>query len=311
MTHSFSNLIMKILILGAGGVGGYFGAHLLRAGADITYLVRSQRKALIDANGLRIETPQTHFTVQPKTVTADEVKSEYDLIILAPKSYDLDDAIQSMKGALNQGVVLPFLNGLDHLEQLDALLGKDRVMGGVAHIAATVTNDGTVRQLTDMHRLTVGARHASHEKLATEFIELCKKAPFDSALSNDIEQVLWDKWVFLATLAGMTTLCRASVGDIVATPYGKMATIDMYEECCRVANAYGHPITEQASAKSLEMLTASGSSFTASMLRDLQDGKRTEHDHILGAMIKKGDKMSCPTPLMKIAHTHIEISRKS
>ena len=303
--------MMKILILGAGGVGGYFGAHLLQAGADITYLVRSQRKALIDKHGLKIETPQTQFVVHTKTVTAADVKSEYDLIILAPKSYDLDDAIQSIKGALDQGVVLPFLNGLDHLEKLDTLLSKKRVMGGVAHIAATLTNDGAVRQLTDMHRLTIGARHASHEKLAIDFAELCKKAPFDSALSNDIEQVLWDKWVFLATLAGMTTLCRASVGDIVATPYGKMATIDMYEECCLVAKAYGHPISEQASTKALEMLTAPGSSFTASMLRDLQDGKRTEHNHILGAMIMKGEKMSCQTPLMKIAHTHIEISGKN
>ncbi|MBY0467375.1 MAG: 2-dehydropantoate 2-reductase [Burkholderiaceae bacterium] len=298
---------MKILILGAGGIGGYFGAHLIRAGADITYLVRSKRKALIDAQGLRVEAQQGAFVVRPRTVTAEDIQPDYDLIILAPKSYDMDDALRSLKGALGRGIVLPFLNGLDHLDKLDALLGKERVMGGVAHIAATITPEGAIRQLTAMHRLTVGARHPSHQKLASEFIELCKKAPFDSALADDIEQVLWDKWVFLATLAGMTTLCRGSVGDIVATPHGKETTVQMYEECCRVARASGHPISAEASVKALEMLTASGSTFTASMLRDLLDGQQTEHDHILGAMIRRGQSLAYPTPLLGVAHTNMAI----
>ena len=298
---------MKILILGAGGIGGYFGAHLIRAGADVTYLVRAKRKALIDAQGLRIETPVGGFVVQPRTATADTIQPDYDLIVLAPKSYDLDDALRSLKGALDRGTVLPFLNGLDHLDKLDAVLSRARVMGGVAHIAATVTPEGAVRQLTEMHRLTVGARHPSHQELASDFITLCKRAPFDSLLTNDIQQVLWEKWVFLATLAGMTTLCRGSVGDIVATPYGKATTVQMYEECCRVAHASGHAISAEASAKALEMLTASGSTFTASMLRDLLDGQQTEHDHILGAMIRRGLSLNCQAPLLGMAHTSMTI----
>lgn len=298
---------MKILILGAGGIGGYFGAHLMKAGADITYLVRAKRKALIDAQGLRVETPRGVWVVQPRTVTAKDIQSDYDLIILAPKSYDLDDALHSLKSALGKGIVLPFLNGLDHLDKLDALLGKERVMGGVAHIAATITSEGAIRQLTEMHRLTVGARHPSHQKSASDFIELCRKAPFDSVLAEDIEQVLWDKWVFLATLAGMTTLCRGSVGDIMATPYGKETTVQMYEECCSVAHACGQRLSAEACVKALEMLTASGSSFTASMLRDLLDGQRTEYDHILGAMIRRGVSLGCKTPLLGLAHTHMEV----
>lgn len=242
---------MNILILGAGGIGGYFGAHLIQAGANVTYLLRDKRKALIDAQGLRVESPGGAFVVQPRTITAQDAQPEYDLIILAPKSYDLEDSLQSLKGALGQGTVLPFLNGRDHLDTLDAMLGQERVMGGVAHIAATITPEGAIRQLTDMHRLTVGARHASHQELAADFIELCRRAPFDSVLADDIEQVLWDKWVFLATLAGMTTLCRSSVGDIVATPYGKATTVQMFEECCRVAHACGHTIGAEAAAKAV------------------------------------------------------------
>ncbi|MEJ7139497.1 ketopantoate reductase family protein [Amphibiibacter pelophylacis] len=301
---------MKILILGAGGIGGYFGAQLLRAGADVTYLLRPRRQTLIQSDGLTIETPTGRFTVHPPTVTADTVQPGYDLILLAPKAYDLDDALHALEGALagpGQAVVLPFLNGLDHLERLDARLGRERVMGGVAHIAATLTADGAVRQLSPMHRLTVGPRHESHRDLAQQFVALCQTAPFDSVLADDIEQVLWDKWVFLATLAGMTTACAGSVGDIVATPYGRDTTLAMFEECCSVARLSGHPVGDAARAPALELLTAPGSSFTASMLRDLQGGQRTEHDHILGALVARGDRLGVPTPLLRLAHTRLAV----
>lgn len=298
---------MKILIVGAGGVGGYFGAHLARAGLDITYLLRAKRKAMIDTHGLRVESPQGAFTVQPKTIVAEDVQPHYDLILIAVKSYDLDEVMRPLQDVLGQGVVLPFLNGLDHLDKLDRLLGKERVMAGVAHIAATITPEGAVRQLTDLHRLTVGARHPRHQELASAFIKLCEGAPFESLLTENIEQMLWDKWAFLAALAGMTTLCRGSVGDIVETPYGRGATIQMYEECCRVARASGYAISAEASVRALEILTAKGSSFTASMLRDLLNGQPTEHDHILGAMIRRGQSLDCPTPLLAVAHTNMSI----
>jgi len=298
---------MKILILGAGGIGGYFGAHLLRSGADVTFLVREKRKALIDAQGLRIETPRGEFSVQPVTVTAATVTPIYDLIILAPKSYDLEDGLASLEKAQGSAVVLPFLNGIDHLDVLDRKFGRARVMGGVAHIAAMITETGAVRQLNDLHSLTVGARDAAHADLVRDFVALCRKAPFDTVHADDIAQVLWDKWVFLATLAGMTTLCRGSVGEIVATPYGADLTRQMYDECCAVAAASGHPTGQVARDKALGMLTAPGSPFTASMLRDLQSGQRTEHDHILGAMAERGMALGMSMDLMRLAHTHLAV----
>ena len=298
---------MKILILGAGGIGGYFGAHLIRAGADITYLVRDKRKALLDANGLTIQTPTEAFVVQPQTITASSAQPIYDLIILAPKSYDLEDALRSLQGALGHGLVLPLLNGLDHLDLLDRQLGRERVLGGVAHIAATMSADGSVRRLTDLHRLTVGPRHNLQRDIAHAFWSLCQKTPFESVLTDDIEQALWDKWVFLATLAGMTTLCRGSVGQIVATDYGLQVTTSLYQECLAIAKRSGHAIAAETSDKALAILTAKGSSFTASMLRDLQAGQPTEHDHILGAMVRRGLALNCLSPLMMLAHTHLQV----
>jgi 2-dehydropantoate 2-reductase len=235
------------------------------------------------------------------------VKPEYDLIMLTSKAYDLDDALKSLQGALAHGVVLPFLNGLDHLQQLDDRLGVERVMGGVAHIAATLTPEGVVRRLGDMHRLTVGARHATHQTLAQDFVALCQAAPFDKLLSEDIEHVLWEKWVFLAALAGMTTSCRGTVGQIMATPYGQEVTLAMYQECTQVAQLSGHPIAGMANDRAIAMLTTPGSTFAASMLRDLLSGGRTEHDHILGAMVRRAQRLGCEVPLLKLALTHMVV----
>jgi 2-dehydropantoate 2-reductase len=300
---------MKILILGAGGVGGYFGARLIQAGADVTYLLRDKRHQKIQADGLVIETPKETFTLHPKTVTRDQLKPEYDVIILAPKAYDLDDALESVSAASSHGVILPVLNGLSHIAKLDAAFGRSRVMGGVAHIAATVTSSGAVKQLTDLHALTVGHRDPAHETLAREFSALCEQATFDHTFSENIEQSLWDKWVFLATLAGMTTLCRGHVGKIADAPWGKETMTSFYAESCAIALANGFPTKESAQQKALAMLTKPGSSFAASMLRDLTQGNQTEHEHILGAMIEAGVQKAVSCPLLKAAHTHMVVEQ--
>ena len=300
---------MKILILGAGGVGGYFGARLIQAGADVTYLLRDKRHAKIQAEGLVIETPKESFTVQPKAITRDQLKPEYDLIVLAPKSFDFEDALASLEGASAKGVFLPFLNGLDHIQQLDAKFGKDRVMGGVAQIAATISSTGAVKQLTDLHMLTVGHRSAAHEQIARDFYALCENAGFDRLYSENIEQSLWDKWVFLASLAGMTTLCRGHVGKISAAPWGIESTTSFYAESCAIAAANGFPTKDTAQKRSLDMLTNVKSSFAASMLRDLTQGNMTEHEHILGQMIQRGVGKGVACPLLKLAHTHLVVEQ--
>ena len=300
---------MKILIVGAGGIGGYFGAKLINVGAEITFLLRDRRHKLIQEQGLTVETPKGNFTVQPKSLTAEQLEPIYDLIILAPKAFDLDDALKSLAKASTKGAFLPLLNGVSHMEALDKLFGKARVMGGVAHIAAMITDTGAVKQLTDLNMLTIGHRAPEHEALAREFFELCKQTDFDSAYSDNIDQVLWDKWVFLATLAGMTTLCRGSVGDIVATTYGRELALAMYEECCLIANAANQAIGDAPKGKAIEMLTKVGSPFTASMLRDLISGQKTEHEHILGQMMSKGEQTDMGCQLLKMAYTQIAVAQ--
>ena len=302
---------MKILMVGAGGIGGYFGAQLIRAGADITFLLRPTRKALIDANGLTIETPADTFTLRVPTVSAEALRPDYDLIVFAPKAYDLDDTLQSVAGASSRGFILPLLNGMDHMQVLDQRFGRERVLGGVAHIAAMITPSGSVKRMSDLHMLTVGSRAPAQETIARAFHALCEKTPFDHAYSDNIEQSLWDKWVFLASLAAMTTLFHAGVGRIVATPFGHELNLQTYAECCEVAARCGFPIDEQVRIKASTQLTLPGSGFTASMLRDMASGQRTEHEHILGGMIRRGQAHGLPCTLLKTAYTHIAVAQSS
>lgn len=299
---------MKILIVGAGGIGGYFGAKLIQVGADITYLLRPKRHEYIQANGLTIETPRGSFVLHPKSITLDQLEPIYDLVILAPKAFDLANCLNELEKVGPKALFLPFLNGLTHLDALDQQFGRARVMGGVAHIAAMITEVGAVKQLSDLHILTVGHRAPEQEAIARAFFALCEKADFDHFYSEQIEQAMWDKWVFLASLAGMTTLCQGSVGQIVATPYGQELSLEMYAECCAIAQANGFSIAEQARKKAIELLTQVGSPFTASMLRDLIAKQKTEHEHILGQMIQKGMNIKVSCPLVKMAYTHMAVS---
>ena len=299
---------MKILILGAGGVGGYYGARLIEAGADITFLVREKRLQSLRANGLQVESPHGDLSLQVKAVTAQTVTPEYDLIVLAPKAYDLDAALASIGNAVgDKAVLLPFLNGVTHMGKLDERYGRARVIGGVAHIAAMLSDSGVVRQLTKLHSLTVGHRHEAHEALARDFFALCEIAKFDSSYSENVEQVLWNKWTFLATLAGATTLFRGSVGKIAAAANGDRLVRRMYAECLTVADTSRFAVSADEQRKALRTLTEPGSPFTASMLRDLLSGQRTEHEHILGEMVRMAKAKELDVPLVSAAFCHMEV----
>ena len=298
---------MKILIVGAGGIGGFFGAKLHQAGADITYLLREQRHQHIQSQGLTVETPRGSFTIRPRVVLANQLEPTYELIILACKAFDLESSIHSIAKASSKGFILPFLNGYAHLDALDRQFGKERVIGGIAHIAATISESGSVKQLTELNSFTIGPRSPSQEAFAQELFTLCKKADFDSFYKENIEQALWDKWVFLATLAGMTTICRGSIGEIAATPYGKDLCRQMFAESCAIAAGEGYVITEKTQLSSLDILTKEGSPFTASMLRDLLAHKKNEYQHILGDIVDRASEHSIECPLLKIAYTHMAV----
>ena len=298
---------MKILILGAGGVGGYFGARLHQIGGDVTFLVRPKRAQLIKKQGLIVVTPSERIRLQPKLVILDELVNAFDLVMLCPKAYDLEDALKTVTNVSGNPILLPLLNGFDHLQMMDDKFGKKRVMGGVAHIAAVLTEEGVVKQLSDLHRFTFGTRHACQESIAKDLEKLVQVAIFEGARSLNVEQSLWDKWTFLASLAGINTLMRANIGEIMATEFGAHVTEEMFNECCSVAQKCQYRISEEIQAQSLSILQKPNSDFTASMLRDLESGYKTEHEHIIGSMLRRGRAFNLNCPSLQLAYTHLFI----
>jgi len=293
---------MKILVLGAGGIGGYFGGRLAAAGADVTFLVRPKRAAQLADKGLVIKSPHGDMQHAVNTVLAEDLKPLYDLVMFACKAYDLDSAVTAITPAVGpHTAILPTLNGLRHIDMLQEAFGAARVLGGLAQIAVTLTPEGEVRHLSDFHLLVFGERSGGRSPRCDTFAQLCAEANFTSRLSDTINLELWEKFVFLATLAGMTCLMRASVGAIMRADDGEALMRDILEECRRIAVAAGHPPRADVMARYAGLLTERGSGFTASMLRDIERGRPTEGDHIVGDMLRRGKALGVATPLLRTA----------
>jgi 2-dehydropantoate 2-reductase len=228
-------------------------------------------------------------------------------VLLCCKAYDLDSAIDSIAPAVGEGsAVLPLLNGMRHLDRLDRRFGATRVLGGLCAIPATLGADGRIEHLGRFHRLTFGERDGRRSERVAAFAAIASRARFDSGVSDDILQEMWEKWVLLATLAGMTCLMRAPVGAIVATREGEALTDELLAECAAVATASGHAPRADALERTRAMLTAKGSTFTASMLRDIERGGPTEGDHILGDLLARARGFGIPAPLLRTAACHVE-----
>ena len=298
---------MKILILGAGGTGGYFGGRLHEGGADVTFLVREKRAQQIAQLGLQIESPQGNVTLNVKTVLGGNVKAEYDIVILSCKAYDLASSIEAIRPAMNATTcVVPLLNGISHIESLDAAFGKARVMGGSCQIAATLTRDGVVKSMFDAHAILWGAREPSQQALADALGLSFAKTIVDWKVSENIMLDMWEKVAFLSTLAGMTCLMRASIGDILATADGRMLMKRYLDSCVAVAIKSGYPPRAQILERYEQVMNTTGSPLTASMMRDLEGGGPVEADHIVGFMLQKAREFGIDDTMLSVAYTHLK-----
>lgn len=296
---------MRILVLGAGAIGGYFGARLIEAGADVAFLVRPARAALLSANGLRVHSPRGDFARPVRAITA--VDGHYDLVVVSCKAYDLDAAIDSIRPAVGAGsLVLPLLNGLAHLDALDAAFGAERVLGGLAHISVTLDGDGAIHQFGALEKLTFGSRDAARAVPMETAAALHAIGP-QVVASDDVLGAMWDKFAFIAALAGGTCLMRGTVGEIVATPDGADLMRRLHRECADVAACSGHAPPAAGIEAAHAILTAAGSPLKASMLRDLERGARTECEHILGDLRRRAAAFGLDTPLLSAALAHLRV----
>jgi 2-dehydropantoate 2-reductase len=298
--------MMKVLVVGAGAVGAYFGARLLEAGVDTTFLVRPKRQAQLH-QGLSVRSPKGDIRLPPPpTVTADRLGKGFAVVLLSCKAYDLAGAIDSFAPAVGPGTaILPLLNGMRHLDALKERFGTEPVLGGQTQIAATLGDDGNVIHLNDIHLVSFGELNGSRTERTVAIEAAFSKARFDSRLSEAILQEMWEKWVFLAALAGSTCLMRGSVGEIIRGG-GVDLPRRMLRECAAISQAQGHAPRPQALGRAEAMLTDAQSALTASMLRDLERGARTEADHVIGDLLaRRGSAPSQPS-LLDLAYAHLK-----
>ena len=298
---------MRILVVGAGAIGGYFGARLLQAGRDVTFLVRPRRAAQLAATGLVVKSPLGDIDLpHPPLIEAQDLREPFDLIILSCKAYDLDGAIESFAPAVGPDtLILPLLNGMRHLDALDQRFGARAVLGGLCAISTALDDQGRILHFSDFANLAYGARESAQADKAEALDKALLNAAFDARRSGKIAQEMWEKWAFIASGAGITCLMRAAFGDIEAAGGADLA-LALYDECAGIAAANGFPPREPAQKFARTTLTAPGSEFVASMLRDIERGAPVEADHIVGDLLRRQGAKTEPGSILRIAYVRLK-----
>ncbi len=294
---------MKILVVGAGGTGGYFGGRLAQAGADVTFLVRKPRAARLAETGLVVTSPKGDFHIAaPALLTEITPGAVFDVILLSCKAYDLDSAMESFAPAVGSAtLILPLLNGMRHLDLLDARFGPAHVLGGQCIISAALGPERQILHLNDADTITFGPRDPSQQAGAEAILTTFAPA-FTAELSDHIMQDMWEKWAIIASLAGLTCLMRANIGAIMAAG-GEALARALIAECSAIATAHGHPPRAPIQQRMQTALTTPGSPLTASMLRDITAGNRIEAEQIIGDLLARA---KAPSPLLEIIDVHLK-----
>ena len=299
---------MRLLVVGAGSTGGYFGGRLAEAGRDVTFLVRPGRAEHLRANGLRIVSPHGDVVLTPKLVTADTLAEPFDAILVTVKAYSLGPALRDLAPAVGADtMILPVLNGMKHVDILTERFGAKAVVGCVCKIAATIDDDGRIVQLARFHELAYGELSGEPSSRTERLDAFMQGNGFSAKLTPTIAREMWEKWVLLAALGGTTCLMRGTVGEIVAAPGGLDFMERFLGEVVTAITAVGQSPTEAHLAGVRKMLTEDGSGLTSSMYRDLQKGVPIEADQIIGDLLARAAKASLGTPLLATAYANLMI----
>ncbi len=303
---------MRILVVGAGAVGGYFGGRLAQAGRDITFLVRERRAAQI-RDGLRIRSPHGDATVHPTLLTAAQLAAAlqtFDVIVIATKAYSLPSAIQDIAPAVGPNTaIIPLQNGMRHLDDLSTRFNPMQVLGGSVRIIGDLADDGTVVQGTNLGELTFGAR-ADVPGQSTRFdlpgmFQLLSAPGMVTLMPADALVAMWQKWWILASMNGICVLAGGSLGQAASAPNGPDFCQGVLRECTDIAQSNGYPAQQPMMAEHQARLADLGSPLTTSMFRDMQRGYPVEADQIFGDLLRRSNGV--PAPLLQAAYIRTKI----
>jgi 2-dehydropantoate 2-reductase len=301
---------MRILIVGAGAVGGFFGAHLVKAGRDVTFLVRPGRAKQLVEDGLRVVStydpaqPEVHVP-SPKTLQAGAIREPFDLLILSCKAYDLESSIGDFAPAVGpETAILPLLNGLSHLDVLDGRFGRRHVLGGDTTISTVKQPDGRILHLIPLDVLHFGDRDEPDGARIHRIAETLSVPGFTAELCPDILAAMWHKWVTISTAASATCLLRCTIGDLVAGGQAPLVH-QILAETSAISTAAGYPPPPEFLANAIEKFTRPGSLFTASMFRDISVNAPIENQQIIGDLLEHARRLGVATPIIDLVHAHL------
>ena len=302
---------MRVLVLGAGAVGGYFGGRMANAGMDVTFLVREKKKRKLENTGLVIKSPKGDVSIKPNLVTIDKTRGDFDVILFTNKAYDLDEILQLPFPVKDGALIIPLLNGYAHMEQLRNKFPNARLFGGIAHIFSTLNDEGKIHHFNDIHSLTFGHLNNADETDGRRFFDSCSSANFSIKYSDDIIVDLWHKWVLITTVAGATTLFNATIGEIASTEHGIAFITDLHDECVTIAKSEKIKVNDDDLAQQRRFLSDKKSTWSSSMRRDMVNKSKIECAHIFLELITIADKNNVECPSLKTVMINGEIYMRS
>ncbi len=290
---------MKIVVMGTGGVGGYFGARLVASGEDVRFVARGAHLDAIRRDGLRIASKLGDLTVRPDKLSANPAElGPADFVMIAVKLWGTQEAIEAVRPLIGPStVVASFQNGVGAIEALKKAFGDRNVLGGVAHIATTIGEPGIITHTGTMAKLTVGEPAGGISPRVAAIAEAAKKAGIDVVASEDIHRAIWEKFVFLASFSGVTTLTRLAKGPIFADPDRRQLFVDAFTEACAVARAKNARLAPDHETKALDWAGGLPAEMKSSMLHDFEKGGRIEVEWLSGAVARLGAEAGVPTPV--------------
>ncbi len=299
---------MRLLVVGAGSTGGYFGGRLAQAGRDVTFLVRPARAQQLRDTGLRIASPHGNATLHSQVVTADALQHPYDAVLLTVKGFQLDAALTDLAPAVGpETMILPVLNGMRHMDVLADRFDPHNVIGCALKVATALEDDGRIVQLTPLQDLAYGELNGWKTTRIQALDEFMQGAGFDARLSDAILREMWEKWILLASVGAITCLMRGTIGEVEASPGGVAFALQLLDEVVAIVREVGTPPSDGFLNATRQQLTAKDSPFASSMYRDLQRGRPIEVEAIIGDLLRRGVAAGLSAPLLAAAYTHLAL----
>ncbi|WP_456277501.1 ketopantoate reductase family protein [Bacillus sp. AK128] len=299
---------MRILMVGAGAVGGYFGGRLLEKGEDVTFLVRGKRNQQLAEHGLRIESVNGDVTLKPKTIMVGEQTEPFDVVILSNKAYHLDAVMEDITDYVGEStMILPLLNGISHIDTLKVRFGAKNVIGGLCFIETTLDENGRIHQTSPFHDLVFGELTGEQTDRINRLQKATSGTKANFRLSDNIMKELWHKYLFITTLSGVTTLTRAAVGPILEANGGLNLFKQLGEELTAIAKKMDAPIDADYDATIVKRVSQMGYGMKSSMQRDMEKGLPVEADHLQGYLYQQADDFEIQVPLLKTIYTNLKV----